>query len=232
MATNIYFLWKTGGTAPSGYTKATTWNGKYLKLTNSSANHGVTGGSLTHDHPLSGFSCGGTGGDLCTAGGGSNVASDHNHGLYSASGPTNNDPTYLTYELLSIDLATWEAGIKCFPAGSVLLSASSLASWSEVSRETSLDGRLIKIDTAGGSGGRTTANHAITITTTTNSETSVGFGAGQYYGVPHDHNHTGSFTTDSQTTKPQRIQTRVYSCPSITSKAMAGAICFVDGTPT
>ncbi len=235
---NVYCFWK-GGTAPSPWAKKTYWDGSYVKLSNTQANHGVTGGAGNHTHNGSSnwsiSSCN-YGGDVATSGG-TSMMTPHTHPAPSSVtvSSSNNDPSYYTLELIYTDYDTWENTDRTLPAGAVILSQSAFntSDWTQISRFTAADGRLIKLGTAGSTGGRDEHTHDVTAT--------LGSG-GSYTGVlaPNmgsvtnyvAHTHTISVTTASKNHWPRHVKTRLYQVDTTTDKTMAGAILFFDQTPS
>lgn len=231
--TNIYFLWK-GGTPPSPYSKWTGGDGNYVRFTNNVNLWGQTGGSASHTHNSSGATCGNstTCGYYWSGGSGGTYMKVHTHTLSFSITASNNDPSYYQYEVIYCDLNTWETLERSLPAGTVVISDTAL-SWPALTRETGLDNRLVKLGTAGLTGGRDNHNHPVSVTLTSTNPSQAGVPYSSYSSVSSaSHSHTGSLTTPDKTIKPARIQTRLYSIPTATDRVEAGIIAFVDGVPS
>lgn len=237
--TYYYFLFDGTGGTPTGYTAITAYDGKYLRFSNSYAGFGSTGGSATHTHTTSSASVGtcGTYSDKQQSGSGAAIQQAHSHSAPTSYGglSANNAPSYYTLQLIRIDMTTWENSYKKFPIGSILLASSTLSGFTELSRFTSADGKLIKLGTAGSTGGSATHTHTLTgtlqnNTSTYNSNTSSDYPA--YPTLADSHNHTVSITTPSVDIMPIRIQTRMYKVLSKAYRAAAGCIAFADGNPS
>ncbi len=156
----------------------------------------------------------------------------HTHTLSFSVGSSDNDPSFYQYEVIFCDLTTWETSERRLPAGAVILSSTSL-SWAALTKESACDGRLIKLGTFGVTGGRENHNHSVSVTLNSTSPSVAGIPYSDYSAIPNaSHSHTGSQTTPDKTTKPARVQTRLYSVSSTTDRVEAGVIAFVDGTPS
>jgi len=231
--TNLYVL-GNAGSAPSGWTKITTYDGYYLRFGNSYAGHGTTGGSATHTHGSSGVTIGNCSGSSFYFNlTGTNMMKVHSGTLNITSGTSgSNTPPYYELELYRINLTTWETSHKYFPVGSILLSDSVL-SGSEMSRFSSPDGRLLKFGSPGLTGGTAGHTHAVAGNV---SCTSLNLSVGSYddgdVSNPTDHTHAWSTTSNSQDVTPLRLQTRFYRVNQLVNRALTGAICFVDDTPS
>lgn len=233
---NVYCFWK-GGSPPSPWAKKTYWDGRYVKLSNTQGNHGVTGGNGSHTHSGStNWSIGscGSGGDVVTTGG-TSMMTPHTHSAPSSVNCTNanNDPTYYCLELIYTDYDTWENTDRTLPQGAVILSQAAITDWSSISRFTSADGKLIKLGTAGTTGGRNEHTHDVSGTLPS---------GGSYTGVLVTnlgtvakylaHTHTFSVTTAGKSIWPKHVKTRLYQVDSATDRVVEGTILFFDGTPS
>jgi len=228
---NIYCFWK-GGTPPAPWQLKSDFNGRYPKCGGSYSTHGVTGGATQHTHTYSNVSVSNST-PSTTVGEGSDALyiAVHTHTLSLTVSSSNNDPSYYSYELIYMDLVSWENKERRFPQGAVVLSDTAV-SWSLLTRESAADNRLIKLDTACNTGGRDNHEHSCTGTLQTINPSISGF-THPYapYWNPRNasHSHTVSVTTPSKSIKPARVRTRIYSVNTLTDKAVAGIICFVDG---
>jgi hypothetical protein len=144
---------------------------------------------------------------------------------------SNNDPVYYTFQLIYMDLATWEASERRVPRDALFLSESAITNWTEVARYSSSDGRLIKIATAGASGGNSTHNHTVNIAlgTCDPKELAAPTPPTENERSDYAHGHASTASTSPSTTiLPKRVQTRIYKASQLTTKVNAGMICFVD----
>jgi hypothetical protein len=203
----------------------------------------VTGGSTTHANTPSVVSQGYSGSSTFdNTGQTPYIEKTHNnHSTTPSTTSANNDPPYYTYDLIYMDLAAWEASVKCLPINAVVLSDTALT-WSEVTRDADADGKIVQIATAGSTGGTSTRNH-----TAVCSLGSGGDGVAAYWDVSsgdppvpvstdariyETHTHgAGSSATDAATTIPYHVVTRLYKATVQTTKALTGMIAFVDGDP-
>lgn len=241
--TNLIIGW-LGGTPPSPWQKLTDYDGEYLRCTATAVQAKTTGGNSTHTHAIINFSvgnCGSQNHDCDVEGICENCGTVHNnHSLGSNSvSSVANDPPYFTFELIYMDLATWEASERRFPEGAILLS-DIIQSWGSLSRHSDSDGKLWKIGTAGTSGGTSTRAHTISIALGSGGN---GINAGVYYDPEwptevrtaadaiHSHPSADS-TSGNHSTLPKRVQLRFYRVTELTDRALAGVICFADGTPS
>lgn len=233
--TSIFFLWP-GGTAPSPYTKTSAFNGYYPKCTSTVGNHGVTGGSTNHSNTPTLTSEGQSTTNHCYHGSGSTATNPHNNHATSglSCSTVNNDPPYYTYELIYMDLTSWENNVRCLPSGAIVLSTSSLAAWDEVTRYGSGDNKLVKFGAAGSSGGTATRSHTVqcALASITNGLAVEYSGSSAVLNsYPHSHG-TASGTSSAVSTLPKRVVTRFYEALSQTTQALSGMVAFVDGTPS
>lgn len=232
--TNLIIGWRGAGDPPSPWARWTDGDGRYLRFTATVADAKLKAGSSTHTHSvinLSITSCG-----QCTClGGGSSQGVHTNHTLGSSTVTSaNNDPEYYSFSLIYMDLATWEQSEKRFPVDSLVFSEGAL-SWSEVTRDTSADGKLIMLSsTPGQTGGTATRSHTATVTLGSGGSAGTGAGVGIHIAASGTHSHTvsGNISSSSLTTKPARITTRIYAANILTTKALSGVVCLVDGTPS
>lgn len=238
MSGNVYCFWK-GGTVPSPWSRKTYWDGSYVKLSNTQANHGVTGGASNHSHSTaSNWSIGQSSGGVQIVSGSITCMSPHTHPAPSSVtvSSSNNDPSYYTLELIYTDYDTWEKTYRTLPAGAVILSQSALntSDWTQISRFTSADGKLIKLGTANSTGGRDEHTHDVSGTLGSGGSSVGGYGP---FHQAHPasyvaHTHTFSVTTSSKNHWPKHAKTRLYQVNTTTDKTMAGAILFFDQAPS
>lgn len=236
--TNIYLLW-IGGTPPSPWQLISTYDGRYLRTVTAYAQAGATGGSSSHSHSVTNFICGYIPinyqrGGIASA----NFMIDHNcHPLGANSvSSSNNDPLYYTFQLICMDLAAWEASERRIPRDALFLSESAISSWAEVARYSASDGYLIKIAAAAGSsGGRSSHDHTVNIALGSCNGYAPSLNSpptqSLISGIAHTHGSTAT-TPPSATILPKRVRTRIYKAGQLTTKALAGMICFVDNTPS
>jgi hypothetical protein len=233
---NVYCFWK-GGAPPSPWAKRTYWDGSYIKLSNNIGNHGVTGGASNHTHPGStnwSISTCGAGGDVVTSGS-SQMMTPHTHSAPSSVNVSsaNNDPSYYTLELIYADYDSWETTDRTLPQGAVILSQATITGWSSISRFTAADNRLIKLGTAGSTGGRDEHTHTVSGTLPSGGS-STGVVAPNMRTVTKylAHTHTFSVTTAAKSIWPRHVKTRLYQVDFATDRVAEGTILFFDGTPS
>lgn len=235
---NMYVL-GLASSPPSGWTAVTTYNGRYVRFTTSTSQHGATGGADQHRHLSPATTSGDSGSTKVYLSAGphpdGSYLAVHNHSIPSVySSYSNNDPSYYTYALWRIDLTTWEASIKCFPTDTVVLARAPI-SCTGMSRFSNGDGRLVKLGTPGSTGGRTThTNHSCTVTLQSKSSAEPRSG-GPSKNLPGNQNHSHTATVGSvpsNTILPKRVSMRFYRVTSKTDRAPKDIVCFFDGTPT
>jgi len=237
--TNIILPWP-GGVPEAPWQKVVGLNGRHIRCTATAGQALGLGGALQHEHPVINFLLGYGTNVSAEYESGSNVFMQrhNNHTRGTTTGLTaTNDPYYQEFELIYMDYLTWEAQVRRFPTGSLLLSEAVL-DWAEVQRYASPDGRLMKMGASPGSqGGRGTIGHSVTVAL--NSAMGPTFAA--LMGTPsttvnrdQDHPHpAGAAAVSSEASAmPARVQTRFYQCLAQTAKALQGSICFFDGQPS
>jgi len=126
---------------------------------------------------------------------------------------------------------------KAFPADVIVASRASI-SHSNFTRETALDSKFIKLGDYGSTGGRTatTAGHSCSFTlgsytpgSVQSSDPFVG-SLGSWKSAAHT--HTCSGTSNTATTLPKKVATRLYRTTATTSSIPVDIVCFFDGTPS
>jgi len=232
--TNIYVFYK-GNTAPSGWTRTTTYDGKYARC---GSTHGTTSGNATHTHTLSSYTVGTCGVRTIYTGMVNFAVAHADHSLsLSSCGTENNDPPYYTLSLIYMDESTFVNSTKAFPADVIVASRASI-SHSNFTRETALDSKFIKLGDYGSTGGRTatTAGHSCSFTlgsytpgSVQSSDPFVG-SLGSWKSAAHT--HTCSGTSNTATTLPKKVATRLYRTTATTSSIPVDIVCFFDGTPS
>ena len=238
--TNLIIGWRGAGNPPSPWARWTDGDGRYLRFTATVGDAKAKAGSATHTHTVINLSVANPG-EVAGANplGSQALEKNHtNHGVGSSSiSSANNDPEYYSFALIYMDLATWEASERRFPQDALVFSQGAL-SWSEVSRDTSADGKLIMLSsTPGQVGGTATRSHNATVTLGSGGGSAsiyvVTLNAGNYeIAANHTHGVSGTITSSALTTKPARITTRIYAANVLTTKALAGVVCMVDDTPS
>ena len=228
------------GDLPSGWTRVTTYDGRYARFTTSTGQHGVTAGASSHIHTT----------NATTSGASTTISADgtamgtltyclsHTHPIPSTTtGSSSNDPVYYTLSLWRIDLTTWETSWRYFPENCILLSAASISA-SGMSRFSAADGRLIKLGNPGATGGRNDhTDHAWTVTlSAVTPNTAVHYGGYSYnnrsaYFTSHSHSAAVS-SAPTNTSLPRRIGTRLYLVTTTMDRAVPNVVVFFDGTPT
>ena len=236
MSGNVYCFWK-GGTVPSPWSRKTYWDGRYVKLSTGSGDHGTTGGNGSHTHTgTTNWSIGNcsSGGDVVTSGG-TGMMDLHTHSSPSSVtvSSANNTPTYYTLELIYTDYDTWENTDRTLPAGAVILSQAAISGWTGVSRFSSADGKLIKLGTAGSTGGSLEHTHDVSGTLPSGGA-SLGVLCSSLGTVAKylSHTHTFSITTAGKSIWPKHVKTRLYEVTTTTDRIVEGAILFFDSTPS
>lgn len=252
MATNLYTFWTGTDSPPSPWSLVTLYDGKYLKCTDAIGNHGTTNGATFHTHSAQSSSI-----DNGTPHAYANRYFDeygwwdclklHTHSLSFGFPTTPNDPPYRTVRLIKCDLATWEATERKFLENTILPSVSGELTWDQASQDTNFNDRMIKIDsTPETNGGQATRTDTVTATIgstrplSENVITAIDgiqhypFEVYKQYGpfdFRWDSNHNHIITiSQTVTTKPVRVRTRIYKTTQLTTNAIAGVVCFVDGT--
>ena len=230
---NIYIL-ATGNLA-SPWTRNSTYDGRYVRCAGSG--HGTTSGNANHTHTTTAASSGSATSTYTVYTSGVSALKNHSHSISSSStGSSDNDPLYYTLSLWYMDASVWEATVRCFPAGAVVLSTATI-SYSGFSRLTACDTCLIKLGNPGSSGGRSThTDHTVSAPLAdTSSAQSVDYAA--VWSVPivvnASHNHTAeAASVSSSTIIPAYVQTRFYYTTAETDAAPQNIVCFFDGAPS
>jgi hypothetical protein len=236
---NLY-LFIDGSPTPSGYTRVTTQNERYIRATKTPAEGATTGGSATHTHTTSGAS---VANNIITQPKKSEAYPTvdksplkiHNHspGTFTVAN-ANNDPSFYDLEMITIDMTTWETSYRTFPVGSILASAAAVNS-PEVARFAAADSKYIRLGTAGTTGGNATHTHSATSTLASgNGSSSSTFHLGSGFNIYRNdaHTHTTSDTSSSTTSLPMSVATRLYQVASYVKYSTGGLIAFTDGTPS
>ena len=233
--TNIYVFWKSAGDPPSPWTRLTR-QGKYVRFTDSVANHLSQVGAATHNHgnTMSSYNCG-SGNELSYGADYSTAMPGHSHTNPSWTiSSNNNDPPYYGLDIIYMDFATWEADECRFPEGAVILSSQALSESEYLARFTAADGKFILNTTPGATGGNTnTQRHSCQGTTGS-------YGSGTYWvgggwdecAESQAHTHTVSLYSDYKYQGPRQLVTRLYEALAQTLNAQAGTVVFCDGTPS
>lgn len=220
--------------AGSGWEAVADYNGRYVRFTSSIAQHGVLGGADQHQH-LSVATTSGNCGAVGASGSYSGFMSVHNHSIGSTySGYSNNDPVYYTLSLWRIDLDVWESTHRTLPVDAVLPVTTTISCFG-MTRFASADGKLIKLDTPGNTGGRLThTDHTLTVTLADRTPSTSNSGGGGYsVAINATHGHSATFNSfPSNTVMPRCLATRLYQVVSETDHAPAGIVAFFDGTPS
>jgi hypothetical protein len=235
---NLY-LFIDGSPTPSGYTRVTTQNGRYIRATKTPAEGATTGGSATHTHTTSNLATANSATVHYFVDSGSyalTCSARHNHTLNTPTVATaNSDPTFYDLEMITIDMDTWESTYRTFPVGSILASAAAVSS-PEVARFAAADSKYIRLGTAGTTGGNSTHTHAVTSTLASGNGTHTGnyvtAGTGQRTYKNTAHTHTTSDTSTSANSLPMSIATRLYQIATKVKYSTGGLIAFTDGTPS
>jgi hypothetical protein len=232
--TKLYVL-GTHIVPPSPWTNETGFSNRHVRTCETPGDTGTVVISSPHSHSVASSTVGSSGywGEGECESGPSGRAIEHdNHALAATFSSEALTPPYYGMALWSVDLAIWEAALRKFPTGAILLSDSQISD-AELTRVSDADGRLIRIGTPGAIGGSSTHTHTV--------DGSLSYidpyvetldGDGDYYVNRYPHSHTISGATGASTLLPARVQTRLYRAISATTRAAAGVICFVDGTPS
>jgi hypothetical protein len=234
--TNIYVFWKTANDPPSPWTRLTR-RGRYVRFTDSFANHLSQVGAATHNHgnTMGSYNCG-SGNELSYGSEYSTAMPAHSHTNPSWTiSSNNNDPPYYGLDIIYMDLATWEAEECRFPEGAVILSSQGLSESEYLARFTAADGKFILNTTPGVTGGNTnTQRHRCQGTTGSYGSGTywVGGGYDQCARCPNGHAHAVDLYSDYKYQGPRQLVTRLYEALAQTLNAQAGTVVFCDGTPS
>jgi hypothetical protein len=231
---NILFFWMESYDPPSPWTRLTR-QGKYIRLTDSAANHLATIGATTHNHDneVASFSIGNCPAYSLVVEGAYYAEGIHNHSNPSSYAITsaNNDPAYYGLDLIYMDFAVWKASYRTIPYGAVVLSAQALSESPNLARFTTADGKYILNTTPGTEGGSTgTRSHTVTATTASGG-TGIAAASGSNLKNQLSHTHTISLTSGGNTNEPRNLTTRLYEVLSLILAAKADMVAFCDGTP-
>lgn len=238
--TNLYVFWKKVTDPPSPWTRLTRTN-QYLRFSDTLGDHWTQVGAATHTHPtVSGFavdtSVHSGPGVANTGSGPDDIQGPHNNhaapGSYSISN-NNNNPAGLGLDIIYVDLATWEAEIRSFPEGAVIMSNGALVD-AALSRYGDADGKYIyhgEPEVAVGTA--TPQSHTVAGTLGSASGvsyTTAGMSVNNVGDRSLGHNHTFSLASEAKYVEPRNLVTRLYEATRKTSRAVAGAVVFVDGS--
>lgn len=224
--------------AGSGFEAVATYDGRYVRFTSDSGQHGALGGANQHRHVVQ------AGNSLtsswCQRGYLQEPAGmvAHSHPFASVNTSySDNDPLYRTYRLWRIDLNVWEGQHRNFPVGAVLL-ASNTISAPNFTRESACDGRLIKLGPPGVEGGRSTHDDhsgSLTLATLTPGATGTSGAGGSGITVAprtnHGHNVAWAALPEN-TILPRCLTVLMYRVMAGTDFAPANVVCFFDGVPS
>ena len=232
--TNIFVFWKSAGDPPSPWTRLTR-QGKYVRFTDSVANHLSVVGSATHNHnnTMSSYNCG-SGNELSYGADYSTAMPAHSHSNPSWSiSSNNNDPPYYGLDLIYMDFAAWEANERRFPAGAVVLSSQALSEDAYLARFTAADGKFIMNTTPAATGGTVTPqSHRCQGTTGITGSATYWVGGGyDMCANSQGHNHSIDLYSDSKYQGPRQLVTRLYEALAQTLNAQVGTVVFCDNAP-
>lgn len=238
--TNLYVFWRLATDPPAPWTRLTRTN-QYLRCNATPANHWTQTGATTHVHPtVSGFAVGNSvhAGAASTHTGSAlddimGIHNDHTApGSYSISS-NNNNPPGLGLDIIYMDLSTWEAEVRSFPEGAVIMSNGALVD-AALERYSTADGKYIYH-----------GEPEVSVGTSTPQSHTVAGTTGVTYGVSYviasmaqtnvgdrslTHSHTFSIASESKYVEPRNLVTRLYRALKDTSRALAGSVVFVDGS--
>lgn len=229
----MYFFWKLVADPPAPFQRLTRTN-QYLRFNATPGNHWTEVGAETHLHAISGYSCGNGSPTRPSQPSGLTSMAQHTHpepASWTVPTNTNNPPAY-GLDIIYVDLDTWENTLRYFPEGSVLVSNGALVD-AELTRFSAADGKyIIQAEPGTTSGTDTPQSHTVT-GTTGSSGTSSTSNSTSAFGLttPSAHTHAISLTSDAKYSEPRNLVTRLYEATVQTSKALAGIVVFVDGTP-
>jgi hypothetical protein len=222
---------------PSPWANETGFSNRYVRACETPEETGEVVLSPNHTHSISSSTVGTSGywdyGTVDFGGSPYREGIEHdNHALSASFDSVTHTPPYYGLALWSIDLGIWETAVRKFPTGAVLLSSSQISD-EELTRFSDGDGRLIRIGTPGTMEGSATHSHTVAGSL---SDIDASFGIPDVWGFWYIrlalHSHTFSGSTGASELSPTRIQTRLYKAISTTTRAAAGVVCFVDGTPS
>jgi hypothetical protein len=231
---NIYVFWKSANDPPSPWNRLTR-QGRYVRFTDSVANHLSQVGAATHNHgnTMSSYNCG-SGNELSYGADYSTAMPAHSHSNPSWTiSSNNNDPPYYGLDIIYMDFAAWEADECRFPQGAVILSSQALTTSNELSRFMAADTKFIMNTTPGATGGTTnTERHLCQGTTGSNGSGTYWVGGGyDECAQSQAHIHTVSLYSDYKYQGPRQLVTRLYEALAQTLNAQTGTVVFCDGTP-
>jgi len=232
MATKIFVFWKLVADPPSPWTRLTRTN-KYIRLASDTANHVVETGAATHT-PSPTAAIGNNPNYRVWMSGGSQGMNQHGHpspSPWTSIQANNNNPPYYGLDIIYMDLTTWEATERRFPAGAVLVSNGALVESSELARFSVADGYYIMNATPASTGGSTTPqSHRCQGTTgASGASGSTHCSSGSYGEEPQSHTHSIDLTSGAVFGEPRHLITRLYEALIQTSKAQQETVIFVDG---
>lgn len=230
---NMYFLGYQALASP--YDLVSTYDGKYVRFTSSTGNHGVEGGESQHRHIVQD----GTSGNSSTGHNSSNDAPEgmplHNHPVVGGyTSYSDNDPLYYTLYLYRIDLTIWSSQHRNVPTGAVVLSRAVL-SCSGLSRFSDMDGRLVKLGEPNSTGGRSAhTDHTASLSLTSKSPGTAILCFSSYTGYSDNntHGHSASLSSvASDSIIPSNLAIRFYKATLPTPLAPENMVVFFDGVP-
>jgi hypothetical protein len=237
--TNLYVFWRLATDPPAPWTRLTRTN-QYLRFNATPGNHWTQTGATAHAHPsVSGFTVGTSvhagGADANTGSSLDDIQGPHSdHAAPGSYGITsnNNNPPGWGLDIIYMDLATWEAEVRSFPEGAVIISNGALVD-AALERYSSADGKyIVNAEPETSVGTNTPQSHTVTGT------------LGITYGLSYltcsmrvnkvgdrslQHNHTISLASEAKYVEPRNLVTRLYRALQDTSKALAETVVFVDG---
>lgn len=228
VATKMLLFWD-GGSAPSGWSIVTTYDGKFPRG-ESAVNFGTTGGNSTHTPTVASITNNAQSAtNVCPTGTGTANALSHAHtSLSSTVGSANNLPAFRSLKLIQFD-----AGIPAsIPAGAIaIFDAAQPTGWT---RQSTQDSQMIRVNSSIATGGSDTHQHSLTWS----SLGAVSSGSGKNSNgtanlSPTAHTHTAptGTNTTSITALPPYIEVVVAKADSNTSSLPNNMIAMFDADP-
>ena len=220
-------LFWDGGSAPTGWSIVTTYDGKFPRG-ESAANFATTGGNSTHTPTTSSVVHNTTSAGAIVSGATSVSNYTHTHTSVSVTvGSASNLPAHKGLKLIQFD-----AGIPVsIPTGAIaIFDAAAPSGWT---RQSAYDGYMIMASsTAAAAAGSDTHTHSLTWSTlSAASQTSTGDTASQAATTGHTHTAPNATATASATALPPYIQVIIAKADSATASLPNNMIAMFDGTP-
>ncbi|MFA5051923.1 MAG: helix-turn-helix domain-containing protein, partial [Patescibacteria group bacterium] len=220
------FLLATSSSAATGWTNQTTYDGASARFLRAAATYSGTGGAATHTPTVTGATVATTNDGLdtatCSLRCSSRASYGHTHTTTApTAGAANNDPAYYSFYL-------WKSNAQnptTIPQNTFMFSTTAQSgSWTQFS---AANDRLVKLTNSHTTGGSDTHTHAMT------SWGSLAASSGTILvglvvldtppnlaGASHTHTAPGNSTSDSKTSLPPYVTTRIYQQTNATPQTI------------